>query len=272
MSTPAELAAHPMCQLARVLTWGALGLLAYGGINWVAAQPWFALHTIEVKTPAAHVTETQIRLVAERQVRGTFFTVDLESVRSSLEKLPWVREARVERRWPDTLVVSLVEHVPLARWNDNALVSETGAVFVAALSQPLPRLSGPEDSSTEVVAAYRTYQKALAPLGMTIDELRLSPRRAWRLRLDNGMQIALGREQANVRLARFVAFYPRVFAAPLVAPFVTPLVANAAATNTTEIPIETAPPAHPVTVDLRYPDGFAVRMPNGVSPFKLSTS
>ena len=258
MSTPAELAAHPVCQLARVLTWGALGLLAYGGINWVAAQPWFALHTIEVKTPAAHVTETQIRLVAERQVRGTFFTVDLENVRSSLEKLPWVREARVERRWPDTLVVSLVEHVPLARWNDNALVSETGAVFVAALSQPLPRLSGPEDSSTEVVAAYRTYQKALAPLGMTIDELRLSPRRAWRLRLDNGMQIALGREQANVRLARFVALYPRLFAAPLVA--------NTAATNATETPIETTPPMHPVTVDLRYPDGFAVRMPGGVAP------
>ena len=274
MSTAAELAAHPMCQLARVLTWGALGLLAYGAINWVAAQPWFALHAIEVKTPTAHVTEAQIRLVAERRVRGTFFTVDLESVRSSLEKLPWIREARVERRWPDTLVVSLVEHVPLARWNDNALVSEAGEVFVAALNQPLPRLSGPEDNVTEVVTAYRAYQKALAPLGMTIDELRLSPRRAWRIRLDNGMQIALGREQANVRLARFVVLYPRLFTAPVA----VPVEVNAAAMNTavaitvTGTPIETAPPMHPVTVDLRYPDGFAVRMPNGASPFKPSTS
>ena len=268
MSTPAELAAHPMCQLARVLTWGALGLLAYGVLNWVAAQPWFALHAIEVKTPMAHVTEAQIRLVAERRVRGTFFTVDLERVRSSLEKLPWVREARVERRWPDTLVVSLVEHVPLARWNDNALVSEAGDVFVAALNQPLPRLSGPEGSSTEVVTAYRTYQAALASLGMTIDELRLSPRRAWRIRLDNGMQIALGREQGNVRLARFVALYPRLF--------VDPLAANkAVASNVADANEETAPSApsvFPVTVDLRYPDGFAVRMPNGASPFKPSTT
>ena len=259
MSTSPELAAHPLCQLARVLTWGALGLLAYGAINWVVAQPWFALRTIEVKTPTAHVTEEQIRLVAERRVRGTFFTVDLEHVRSSLEKLPWVREVRVERRWPDTLVVSLVEHVPLARWNDTALVSGAGDIFVAALNQPLPRLSGPEDSSAEVVAAYRAYQKVLAPLGMTIDELRLSPRRAWRIRLDNGMQIALGREQAQSRLARFVALYPGVFAAP-------------AAASATGAPDETAPPAHPVTVDLRYSDGFAVRMPNGVSPFKPSTT
>ena len=265
MSTSPELAAHPMCQLARVLTWGALGLLAYGVLNWVVAQPWFALRTIEVKTPTAHVTEAQVRLVAERRVRGTFFTVDLERVQASLEKLPWVREARVERRWPDTLVVSLSEHAPLARWNDTSLVSTTGNVFVAALSQPLPRLFGPEDSSVEVVKAFNAYQVALAPLGMKINELRLSPRHAWRIRLDNGMQIALGREQATARLARFVTFYPRLLAAP------TGKVADAGA-NTTDVQPEAPAPMTPLSIDLRYPDGFAVRMPNGASPFKPSTT
>lgn len=256
MSASPELAAHPLSQVARVLTWGALGLLAYGAASWVVAQPWFALRSIEVKTPVAHVTEAQIRLVAERQVRGTFFTVDLEGVRNSLEKLPWVREARVERRWPDTLVVSLTEHVPLARWNDNALINQAGEVFVAAVSTHLPRLSGPEDSSAEVVAAYRRHRAVLAPLGMTIDELRLSPRRAWRLRLTNGMQLALGREQADARLARFIAVYPRLFGAQ---PATQALAAAAASA-----------PITPATVDLRYPDGFAVRMPDGASPFKPS--
>lgn len=258
MTSP-ELAAHPLSQVARVLTWGALGLLAYGAASWVVAQPWFALRNIEVKTPVAHVTEAQIRLVAERQVRGTFFTVDLEGVRSSLEKLPWVREARVERRWPDTLVVSLTEHVPLARWNDNALINEAGEVFVAAVSTQLPRLSGPEGGSAEVVAAYRRHQAALAPLGMTVDELRLSPRRAWRLRLDNGMTLALGREQTDARLARFVSMYPRLFGAQ---PAPEVVAGMQGATPADPIP--------PVTVDLRYPDGFAVRMPDGISPFKPS--
>ena len=252
----AELSAHPLSQVARVLTWGALALLGYGALGWLAAQPWFALRAIEVKTPVAHVTEAQIRLVAERQITGTFFTVDLERVQSSLEKLPWVREARVERRWPDTLVVSLVEHVPLARWNDDALVNDRGDVFVAAVAARLPRLSGPEESSAEVVAAYKRHQIALAPLGMTIRELRLSPRRAWRLRLDNGMQLALGREQTDARLARFIALYPRVFGAQ------TAIVDVAAATP--------AAPAVPLTVDLRYSDGIAVRTAGGASPFKPS--
>jgi len=255
MSASPELANHPLSQVARVLTWGALGLLAYGAASWVVAQPWFALNSIEVKTPVAHVTETQIRLVAERQVRGTFFTVDLEHVRNSLEKLPWVREARVERRWPDTLVVSLAEHVPLARWNDNALVNEAGDVFVAALDARLPRLIGPEDSSAEVVAAYRRHQEVLAPLGMTIRELRLSPRRAWRLQLENGMQLALGRDQTDARLARFVALYPRLFGAQ-------PSASESAAQDAAPVVALT-----PLTVDLRYPDGFAVRLPGGTAPY-----
>ncbi|MDQ1314664.1 MAG: cell division protein FtsQ [Pseudomonadota bacterium] len=254
MNAQPELAAHPLTQVARVLTWGALGLLAYGATSWAAARPWFALHTIEVKTPVAHVTEAQIRLIAERQVRGTFFTVDLEHVRNSLEKLPWVREARVERRWPGVLVVSLTEHIPLARWNDDALVNTNGEIFVAAVDTQLPRLSGPADSSDEVVAAYRRHQAALAPLGMTIDELRLSPRRAWRVRLGNGIQLALGREHNDERLARFVAVYPRLFGA----------LPDARETA------KSAAPLLPVTVDLRYPDGFAVRMPDGASPFKPS--
>jgi cell division protein FtsQ len=260
----AELANHPMYQVARVLTWGALGLLAYGGTSWLVARPWFALTTLEVKTPVKHVTEEQIRLVAERRVHGTFFTVDLERVRESLEKLPWVREARVERRWPDTLVVSLDEQEPVARWNDNALVNGEGGVFVAAVSDTLPRLSGPEDSSAEVVAAFRRYQAALAPLGMHISELRLSPRRAWWIRLDNGMQLALGRQQTDARLARFVTFYPRLLNAQAVpAPSAQPASATAATV---------AAPIIPLSVDLRYADGFAVRMPKGASPFKPSTS
>jgi cell division protein FtsQ len=196
-------------------------------------------------------------------VRGTFFTVDLEYVRNSLEKLPWVREARVERRWPSTLVVSLVEHVPLARWNDHALVNADGEVFVAAVSDKLPRLSGPEDSSAEVMATFRRHQATLAPLGMKIAELRLSPRRAWWMRLDNGMQLALGRVQTDARLARFTALYPSMIATQT---------APSVATNPAEPSAAPAAPVVPLTVDLRYPDGFAVRMPNGVPPFKPSST
>ena len=232
-------AIHPLQQLTRGLTWLASGLLLYGVVSWVLAQPIFALRSVDVAAPVVHVTQAQVKLVTDRHVRGNFFSVDLEQLRSAFEKLPWVREARVARRWPDTLVVSFSEHVPLARWNDAALLNQQGEVFAAAIDAPLPHLRGPENSNGEVAHTYLAYQQQLTTVSRKIDELQLSPRRAWRLRLDDGTEIMLGRTEPAARLARFIALYPKLFANPAQAP---------------------------VYVDLRYADGFAVRMPRGVTP------
>jgi cell division protein FtsQ len=156
-----------------------------------------------------------------------------------------VRAARVARHWPDTLVVSITEHVPLARWNQGALVNQHGEVFAAASNQDLPRFSGPEDSSVEVTQAWQRFQTQLAPLGHAVSELHLSSRRAWQLRLDSGTRIVLGRDEPEKRLARFTAIYPRLFSAPA---------------------------SGPAYVDLRYVDGFAIRMPDGANPFEPSKS
>lgn len=230
---------HPLQQLTRGLTWLASGLLLYGVVSWVLAQPIFALRHVEVAAPVVHVTQAQVKLVADRHVRGNFFSVDLEQLRGAFEKLPWVREARVARHWPDTLVVFFSEHVPLARWNDAELLNQQGEVFAAAFDAPLPQLRGPENSHGDVAKTYLAYRQELARVGRTIDELQLSPRRAWRLRLDGGTEIMLGRTDPAARLARFIALYPKLFA------------------NSAQAP---------VYVDLRYADGVAVRMPRGATP------
>lgn len=229
-----EQAVQSLQQMSRALVWIAGALLAYGFASWLLAQPFFALRHVEVVAPIAHVTAAQVKLVTDRHVRGNYFTVDLVQLQQAFEKLPWVREARVTRRWPDTLVVAFSEHVPLARWNDAELVNRQGEVFAAALDAPLPQLSGPLHSSSDVTRAYLAYQQQLAKVGRSVGELQLSPRRAWRLRLDDGTQIMLGRTDASERLTRFIQFYPRLVADPLGAP---------------------------VYVDLRYADGFAMRLP-----------
>jgi cell division protein FtsQ len=224
----------PTDQFANVLYAGAGALLAYALLAWLVSLPVFALHRVDVRGELRHVSEASVKLVANRGVRGNFFTVELDEVRAAFEKLPWVDEARVSRRWPDTLVVELVEHAPLARWNDSKLVSAEGEVFNAAAEAKLPRLSGFEGSGREVVEAYRRYGEVLAPLGMNIVELNLSPRRAWRLKTDSGMEIALGRKDAEPRLKRFADQYQKISERL------------------------GAPPAY---VDLRYADGFAVKLP-----------
>jgi cell division protein FtsQ len=226
----------PTDRIANFLYVGSAALLIYAFLAWLVSLPVFALHHVEVRGELQHVNADGVRLVASRGVRGTFFTVELGDVRAAFEKLPWVREARVSRRWPDTLVVEMVEHTPFARWNGAELVSSEGEVFNASVAMDLPRLSGFEGSGREVVEAYRRYGELLAPLGMKIGELSLSPRRAWRLKTDSGLEIALGRTDIEPRLKRFAAQYRK---------------------------LSERLGAAPAYVDLRYADGFAVKLPQG---------
>ena len=76
----------------------------------------------------------------------------------------------------------------------------------------LPLLAGPAGTSLEVMSAWSAYGKQLEPLGQGLElaELRLSPRRAWQVKLDNGSTLELGRNEAPERLARFVRAYGSV--------------------------------------------------------------
>ena len=215
------------------LLYGAAALLMVCGcIHYVLHLPVFPLREIRFVGDVSHVTGEQIAAVVARELRGNFFTVDLVQARAAFEKLPWVRKVNVRRQWPDRLEIAVEEHRPLARWGSTALVNAHGEVFEAAINSTLPVLYGPDGTAAEVVARYEEFDRLLAPIGKRTVLVTLSARRAWHLRLDDGMVLQLGRENLQVRLADFVSAYPRTVA---------------------RLP---HPPSH---VDLRYSNGFAAR-------------
>ena len=222
--------------LTRLTRWslGLTAMLAVWALLVVASRlSMFDLREVKVNS-AQHVTREQVDLVVHQHLTGNFFSANLDAARAAFTKLPWVRDASVRRHWPDALEVTLEEHKPLARWGDAALLNSYGEVFQAATAQVLPLLSGPAGSEKEVAQRYAEFSKLLLPLHQRPVEVNLSARRSWAIRLDSGMQIALGREQMTHRLTQFVALYPSTLA-------------NVAT------PVQ--------YVDLRYPNGFAVRAP-----------
>jgi cell division protein FtsQ len=173
------------------------------------------------------------------RVAGNFFGVNLDEVRHLVAELPWVRSVEVRREWPDRLVVRVEEHRPLGRWPGARLVSERGELFDGTSDAVLPQLAGPAGSEREVTRRFLAMRELVAPLGVEPVQVALSARYAWQVKLSNGLVLELGRDQARSpveeRLARFVAAYPRIVAA-----------LNRRLDY----------------VDLRYPNGFAIRVPD----------
>ena len=185
-----------------------------------------------------NVTNEQIEQLVKTEIDGNFISVNLTAVREAFVKLPWVREAKVNREWPHGLNVTLEEHRALAYWGSHALVNTYGEVFRVSAEMDLPVFTGPNEASAhEVTQQYQRFNQILAPLQQKIAELILTPRYAWRIQLDTGTVLELGRDETEERLIRYVSIFNHSIA----------------------LLNQQGPLAY---VDLRYPNGFAIRMPD----------
>ena len=186
----------------------------YGAAYYAAHLPGlFPLHNVRLSAAPQRVDAVEVLQVVRNEVHGNFFTVDIERLRQSLEKLPWVRNVSIRREFPQRLAVRLEEHQALARWNNNALVNRQGEIFAANIEQALPRFTGQDGAAADVAQHYAQFSQQVAALDLQVAQLALSPRHAWQLRLSNGMVLELGREDMQQRLARFVEVYPYSLAA-----------------------------------------------------------
>ena len=185
----------------------------YGVIYYAAHLPGlFPLRSVRLDASPQRVAAATVLKVVQNEVHGNFFTVDIERMRQTLEKLPWVRSVSIRREFPSRLAVRLEEHQVLAHWNNKALVNQQGEIFTASVEQALPSFTGQDGASAEVTQHYAEFNRQLAALNLQVAQIDLSPRHAWQLRLSNGMVLELGHEDMQQRLAKFVAVYPNSLA------------------------------------------------------------
>lgn len=131
--------------------------------------------------------------------------VDLNGTRERLLQFGWVKEARVSRRLPDTLVVDIVERQPAAVWQHNQqlnLVDREGVVLEPVKLDALPDLPlviGPSaNRHTGGLEALLGVAPELKP--MLADATWIGGRR-WDLRFQSGETLALPEGEAAAKKA-----------------------------------------------------------------------
>jgi len=200
-----------------------LAVLAYG-VNWLARRPVFAIRAVQVEGDVARNSTATLRANALPRLSGTFLTMNLQQARQAFEAVPWVRAATVQRVWPARLKVKLEEHQPTAYWElkaegadaqsdaavERQLINSFGEVFQANLGdvedENLPTLSGPAGSASHMLQLWKQLQPLTQALSDNAERLDLSGRGSWRLKLEKGAEIELGRGSDAEVLARYQQF------------------------------------------------------------------
>ena len=132
--------------------------------------------------------------------------MNLAELQARVEDLVWVRRAQIGRQWPDSLVVRVVEHEVAARWGDKGLLNRDGEVFAADsrhVFPELPRLTGPPDTERHVAQRYLELQGPLAAANLSLAGLSIDERGSWRMQLQGGQTVRIGRRDVAQRLDRF---------------------------------------------------------------------
>jgi cell division protein FtsQ len=217
----------------------ALVIGALVALTWALDRP---IRVISMDGPFQRVSPGQIERAVAPYAQAGFMSADLDRIQRAIEAVPWVARARVQRRFPNGLHVSVVEETAMARWGEAGLLNTRGDLFVRMATHvpaELPRLSGPEGTETLVAQRYLSVQGRMLEAGMRIAALRLDERGAWEMDLDSGVVVRLGRRDVEERFDRFIRTASQVIAHRL-----------------TDINY----------VDMRYSNGFAIGWRNSQVP------
>lgn len=194
----------------------------------------FPIREIRIEGDMTHLTGEGFRGRLTEAARAGLFGIDVKALRRTILAEPWVADVAIRRVWPDTLVVQLAEQVPVARWNAGRAVNRYGEIFDPPdddLSAELVRLSGPDEAVVEVMTFFSEIAGLAAPHGLEAVAVSMSDQRALEVELADGRRIILGTERVRERMQRFLVGYEAYL----------------------------KPRWHQVrSVDMRYPNGFAV--------------
>ena len=174
------------------------------------------VRSVQIDGALTHMTRRGIADTVGRIAGGrNIAAVDAAQLREAVLKNPWADRVVVRKKMPDTIIVSVVEHVPAAYWNDRGLYdARAQAVFYPDLrgfAEPLVRLGAFRDNlAPDVYRSAVEFIKALDGSGMQMVALYLDQVRCYTLTLSDGVRLILGRgrERASYRLKRFVRALP----------------------------------------------------------------
>ncbi|HAZ61701.1 MAG TPA: hypothetical protein DCY89_09025 [Gammaproteobacteria bacterium] len=224
---------------------GVLTVVAPVYVGWVLSNPnAMPVTHVEVHGDFLHSDTAALGEQIQRLTAGSFLLLDVNAVRDALEADPWIAEVSVRRVWPNRIVIHIREQIPVARWNDDSLVARSGEVFtppsLAGFESGWAHLGGPVGTAPEVLTRWDELKARLALLGVGIDGVYLSERRAWHFRLaGGGPEIIVGRHHFDERVERLLNTFS---------------------------PALTQGDMRIARIDLRYPNGFAVAF---IDPAKL---
>ncbi|NRA88804.1 MAG: FtsQ-type POTRA domain-containing protein, partial [Rhizobiales bacterium] len=146
-------------------------------------------------TNRQHANEQQIINALNVKIGTPLLSFDVDAAKARIEAIGWVKEAKVQRIFPDALNISIIERVPFAIWQINQklrLIDRNGVLVaneVLSGYQFLPLIVG-EGAEKEALGILSALEERLEIFEHVRALVRVGSRR-WDLDMKNGIRVLL---------------------------------------------------------------------------------
>lgn len=212
-----------------------------GAYNWIQNPQNLTIKSIEVTGDFTILDKKELSPLIESYVKTNLFLLDEENLELAIENNPWVHSAALTHVWPNKLIVKIYEQKPVAHWGKTQMLAENGEIIKASMAKEkgdLPMLYSPSEKGRNMASGFLEIRKMMKGFPVKLVEFKEDARGSWRIKLENGMTLKIGREHQAKRLKRFMVAYEESL-------------------NNVLDKIS--------VVDLRYTNGFAVKWKKGLS-------
>ena len=216
-------------------------MIALGTYKWIQNPENLTIKSVEVTGDFTILDKKQLEPLIESYAKTNLYLLDDKNLEKEIEANPWVHSAALTHVWPDKLIVKIYEQKPVAHWGKTEMLAENGEIIKASMEKQkveLPLLYSPNDKGRNMATGFIQIRKMMKGFPLKLVEFKEDARGSWRIKLENGMTLKIGREHQAKRLKRFMVAYEQ---------------------SLNEVLDKIS------VVDLRYTNGFAVKWKKGLS-------
>ena len=163
-----------------------------------------------------YIAPIEIESSLSNLLSNNLWTINVNTVKDIMYANPWVHFVFVNKHWPDILQVEVVQHNPIARWNDEFFLTLTGKVLYSTSENSdsvknlnLPKFYGQNGQENLLINTYLTLLEKLAPVGLFILKMEIIEAQGIQVKLTNNVILKLGTFDLPDRIDRFILAYKK---------------------------------------------------------------
>jgi cell division protein FtsQ len=165
------------------------------------------IRSVKIEGAFQYISKDRLQQVLEPLIKSGYYRADMNAIHQAIKALPLVDTVDVKRVWPDVVYIRITEQKPIVRWGSQGLLNKQGDVLIPDNIEDfrnLPLITGPEGQEKKLLEIMKGVYIVLQDKSLQLAEFHVNERRAWRIKLANGLEMQLGRKAPLENMQRFL--------------------------------------------------------------------